>query len=206
MKLLLDLQVSRILKQFSKVALKWKVLVCLEISIQIILEPREARGRVRRSGPCGFVRGRAGCFSMVEHKMANWTHETVRAGWKSVICSETKWLGLHSSAWNCDQTTSRLGLVVCHQHRNICTAFRGHACLGISAPTALTHLGLLCFGRSDSVSAAWMVVDLLENQPIFFPFPFPMLSQMRCQHLPLFIAGRVHVTADVEVFSASSTE
>lgn len=26
-----------------------------------------------------------GGFSMVEHKMVNWTHETVCAGWKSAI-------------------------------------------------------------------------------------------------------------------------
>lgn len=37
MKLLLDLQVLRILKQLSKVGLKWKVLTSLEIPIQIIL-------------------------------------------------------------------------------------------------------------------------------------------------------------------------
>lgn len=71
-------------------------------------------------------------------------------------------------------------LFVCHQYRRMCMHCPHHSCqpkAAISAPTALTHLWLLCFGRSGTPTAAWVFVGLLENQPVFFPHSFPMLSQ-----------------------------
>lgn len=151
-----------------------------------------------------------GGFSMVEHKMVNWTHETVDAGWESAIsvcspCSETV-IGFAEQCLELCQASSRAGL--CHQHRSECTAFMGchpkaATCKACWAPLHPLHwhICLLCLGRSDSPTAAWMVLVLLENQRLFFPSSFPVLSQMRCQHPPLPIAGRVHVTADAQVFS-----
>lgn len=130
MKLLLDLQVLRILKQFSKVGLKWKGLVCLEIPIRIILELRQARGRVR-SGPGGFVMERTEWF--FHGRAQNSQLDTWGSTWRLEKCHfsvltlfRNKMIGFAQQCWNGGQATSRVKLVECHQHRSKSTAFTGH--------------------------------------------------------------------------------
>lgn len=115
---------------------------------------------------------------------------------------------------NCDQATSRPKLVVCHWAGVNALPSRVMSTQGCHVRRLLGHLCTYCTDTSVSTVfwEEWQShctldgVGLLENQLIFFLFSFPMLSQTRCQHLPLFIAGWVRVTVDVEVFSACSTK
>lgn len=107
-------------------------------------------------------------------KQSDWVCTTV-PGNVARSCPDSSWWSAISTEVSA-QPSSILAIQGCHVQ-----SLLGHLC----TDCADTSLFLLCFGGTDSLIMAWLVVGLLlENWLIFFALPFPMFSQMKCQCFP----------------------